>query len=113
MPIINSNKPKIFRLPLVYRNNTVNGTGENGFIEGRILNKGVPVSRRVMCFHRRTGQLISTCWSDADGYYRFDNLTAGIKVFITSVDDTVASTMQKAVTGDFITVADALHAGDL
>lgn len=80
------------------------GQDDSGFISGRVLEKGLPVSRRVMCYHRRTGILIANTRSDADGYFRFDKLMAGIKVFITSIDDDGDSVQHKAVTGDFITV---------
>lgn len=80
------------------------GQDNSGFIAGRVLEKGLPVSRRVMCYHRRTGELLATTRSDADGYFRFDRLVEGIKVYVTSIDDNDDSVQHKAVTGDYITV---------
>ncbi|SDO30017.1 Concanavalin A-like lectin/glucanases superfamily protein [Halomonas shengliensis] len=35
---------------------------------------GQPVSRRVRCFERRTGRIVRETWSNAAGYYQFDDL---------------------------------------
>ena len=113
MPIVKLKSAKVIKIPFVLRRYKQQGEGENGFIEGKVLEKGLPVSRRVMCYHRRTGVLIKQTRSNGNGYFRFDGLASGIKVFITSVDDTGGSTMHKAVTGDFITVADAIKGDDL
>lgn len=89
------------------------GQGDAGFIEGQVLENGLPVSRRVMCYHRRTGMLIKHTRSSDSGYFRFDGLASGIKVFIASIDDSGGSVMHKAVIGDFITVLGVLKGGDL
>ena len=81
------------------------GKGDTGFIEGQVLEKGLPVSRRVMCYHRRTGMLIKHTRSSDNGYFRFNGLAAGIKVFVVSIDDTGNPVIQKAVIGDFVTVS--------
>lgn len=94
-------KPMSLRLP--YLNNVPNasiGQGQGGFIRGRTLEKDVPISRRVMCYHRRTGELISKTWSDADGYFTFENLEPGIELYITSID---SDGNRAAVTQDLLT----------
>lgn len=35
---------------------------------------GQPVSRRVRCFERKTGRIVRETWSNAAGYYQFDDL---------------------------------------
>ena len=62
--------------------------------------------RRVMCYHRLTGALLATTISSADGSYRFDDLIAGVKYFITSVDENNDGVQYNAVTQDLITASE-------
>lgn len=81
-------------------NSTVNGMGVGGYITGRVLENSTPVSRRVMCYHRRTGSLISKTWSNENGDFRFDDLEPGIAIFLTSVNDKGLVVPFNAVTQD-------------
>lgn len=78
----------------------LNGVGVGGYITGQVLENGAPVSRRVMCYHRRTGSLIAKTWSDTSGDFRFDDLEPGIAIFLTSVNDKGLAIPFNAVTQD-------------
>lgn len=80
----------------------ISGTGVGGYIAGQVLEKGVPVSRRVMCYHRRTGSLIAKTWSSEEGNFRFDGLEPGIGLFLTSVNDMGLTIPFNAVTNDLV-----------
>lgn len=79
------------------------GQGNTGFIKGRTLEKDLPVSRRVMCYHRRTGNLIAKTWSDNDGYFEFNNLEPNVSLYITSIDNDGNVVNHAAVTQDLLT----------
>lgn len=113
MSIVKLKSAKVIKIPFALRSYKLQGEGEDGFIEGQVLEKGLPVSRQVMCYHRQTGLLIKKIRSNDSGYFRFDGLASGIKVFITSIDDNGDSVQHKAVTGDFITVLRTPLAGEL
>lgn len=81
------------------------GQGDGGFIKGRTLEKDVPVSRRVMCYHKRTGALISKTWSDSEGYFEFNNLEPDLELYITSIDNDGNPTNHAAVTQDLLIAA--------
>lgn len=80
----------------------LDGQGDNGYIEGVVTEEGIAVSRRVMCYSRRTGILVGTTYSKPNGEYRFDNLVSGLKYFITSIDEDNSSVQYSAVTQDLI-----------
>ena len=80
--------------------------GSDGYIKGIVTEGTNPVARRVMCYHRRTGVLINTTLSDSAGGYRFDNLIAGVKYFVTSVDENNDAVQYNAVTQDLITASE-------
>ena len=97
-------KPMSLRLSHDYNTNVAsNGQGDGGFIKGRTLEKNVPVSRRVMCYHKRTGALIAKTWSDSEGYFEFNNLEPGLALYITSIDNDGNVVNHAAVTQDLLT----------
>ena len=94
---------KLMRIPHELNWNTaVNGKGVGGFVVGQVLENGVPISSRVMCYHRRTGTLIAKTWSDAEGNFRFDDLEPGVSLFLTTVNDKGLLIPFNAVTEDLI-----------
>lgn len=98
----------IGKTPIILRQNLIQkGQGDNGFIAGKVTEQGLPVIRRVACYHRMSGALIDTTWSDINGNYRFDNLVAGVKYFVTSLDENKDNTQYNAVTQDLITASEA------
>lgn len=54
--------------------------------------KDKPVSRRVMCYHQRTGELVATTLSDDKGYFEFTELLQGVAYFLVSLDENNDST---------------------
>lgn len=84
------------------------GSGDNGFIQGVVTEQGVGVSRRVMCYHRMSGILVSSLLSSPSGNYQFDNLVAGVMYYITSLDESDGSTQYNAVTQDLITASEVI-----
>lgn len=96
--------PTILRLSHSHNATTAsNGQGDAGFIKGRTLEKDIPVSRRVMCYHKRTGALIAKTWSDSEGYFEFNNLEPGLELYITSIDNDGNAVNHTAVTQDLLT----------
>lgn len=63
------------------------GKGQNGFIRNKVLEQGNPVSRRVICLHRSSGLFVDQTWSDKNGVYEFNNLEAGVKYILLSIDE--------------------------
>lgn len=59
----------------------------NGSISGRVLENGLPVSRRVMLYDRRTGAYAGQTRSDRDGHYTFKRTNEALIYFIVSIDD--------------------------
>lgn len=59
----------------------------NGSISGRVLENGLPVSRRVMLYDRRTGAYAGQTRSGVDGNYTFKRTNESLTYFIVSVDD--------------------------
>ena len=96
-PII-SGKP-IFEL---IKEKLNSGTGKGGYISGRVSEKEIPVSRRVLCYHRRTGNLIHYTYSDIDGNYRFDDLEPNANYFVVALDENNDSVQYNAVVQDLI-----------
>lgn len=59
----------------------------NGSVSGRVLENGIPVSRRVMLYERSTGEYAGQTRSNIDGYYTFKRTNEALVYFIVSVDD--------------------------
>ncbi|MEK6203269.1 MAG: hypothetical protein N2B04_04365 [Psychrobacter sp.] len=73
-----------------------------GVITGKILEQGVPVSRRVLCHQRDTGVLAGSTWSDANGDYVFNGLDDSKKYYVVSLDEDMSTTQYNAVVQDLI-----------
>lgn len=84
------------------------GAGADGCIKGVVTEQGIGVIRRIMCYHRMSGALISTTLSKTSGEYYFDDLIAGVKYYITSLDESDESTQYNAVTQDLITASEVI-----
>ena len=84
----------------------LNNTRKTGFISGQTTEGGIAVSARVMCYHRMSGRLVDTTYSNDNGYYRFMGLIAGVKYYVTSLDENNNSTRYNAVTQDLITASE-------
>lgn len=61
--------------------------GGNGSITGRVLENGVPVSRRVMLYDRSTGAYAGQTRSDSEGSYIFKRTNELAVYFVVSIDD--------------------------
>lgn len=58
-----------------------------GSITGRVLENGLPVSRRVMLYDRKTGAYAGQTRSDSDGNYSFKRTNERGLYFVVSIDD--------------------------
>lgn len=76
--------------------------GGNGSISGRVLENGIPVSRRVMLYDRKTGAYAGQVRSDADGNYTFKRTNEALVYFIVSVDDSNDGVQYNLVGQDLI-----------
>lgn len=74
----------------------------NGSISGRVLENGLPVSRRVMLYERKTGMYAGQTRSDSDGSYTFKRTNENMTYFIVSVDDNNDDTQYNLVGQDLI-----------
>lgn len=60
---------------------TISDPARQGRITGTVSDEdGQPIQRRVRCHERSTGRIVRETWSDAAGYYQFDDLDPN-KVF--------------------------------
>lgn len=84
------------------------GQGDDGYIVGKVTEQGVPVSRRVMCYHRVSGVLVRTVRSDTSGDYRIDGLLKNTRYYITSIDEIGTDIQYNAVTQDLITASEVV-----
>lgn len=84
----------------------IDGQGTNGYIKGKVTENNIGVSRRVMCYRRRTGVLLYKTMSDENGDYYIGGLIAGLKYFVTSIDENEDSMQYNAVTQDLITASE-------
>lgn len=84
----------------------IDGQGVSGYIQGKVTENGIGVARRVMCYRRRTGILLYKTISDENGDYRIDGLIAGLKYYVTSIDENNDGTQYNAVTQDLITASE-------
>lgn len=80
----------------------------SGVITGKILEQGVPVSRRVLCHQRDTGVLAGSTWSDVNGDYVFNGLDDSKKYYIVSLDEDMSTTQYNAVVQDLIPAKELL-----
>lgn len=78
------------------------GIGRGGYIAGRVFEKEIPVSRRVLCYHRRTGNLVNSTYSDIGGNYRFDDLEPNANYFVVALDENNDAVQYNAVVQDLI-----------
>lgn len=99
-------KLSVFKAPIKLRVYIRNGEGINGFIEGVVTERSIPVSRKVCCYHRLSNELLSIVRSSDSGRYRFDGLIAGSKYYITSLDEDEDGAQYNAVTQDLITASE-------
>ena len=104
--VASKSRAKSFVLPI--NTQSAAGKGANGYISGIVTELGVVVSRRVNCYHRMSGILVSSVWSDNNGKYRFDGLIAGVKYYVTSLDSNDDAVQYNAVTQDLITASEAI-----
>lgn len=74
----------------------------NGSITGRVLENGLPVSRRVMLYERATGVYAGQMRSDSNGYYTFKRTRESLTYFIVSVDDSNDGVQYNLVGQDLI-----------
>lgn len=97
------------KLPASLRGNLIkNGQGETGYIKGIVTEKTVPVSRRVLCYHRLSGGLVGSVWSDSNGNYTFTELIAGVEYFVTAVDQNKDAVQYNAVTQDLVVASEVI-----
>lgn len=108
MSLVLPDTARSFTYPLEYRSFVKQGEGADGFIAGIVTEKELPVIRRVMCYHRKSGTLLKTTWSDINGHYRFDGLVANLAYFITSVDENVDAVQYNAVTQDLVAASEVI-----
>lgn len=80
----------------------------SGIITGKVLEQGVPVSRRVLCHERATGVLVGSTWSDVSGDYVFNELDDSKKYYIVSLDEDMSTTQYNAVVQDLIPAKEVL-----
>lgn len=73
-----------------------------GSITGRVLENGLPVSRRVMLYERKTGAYAGQTRSGSDGYYVFKRTNEALTYFIVSVDDNYDGVQYNLVGQDLI-----------
>lgn len=73
-----------------------------GSISGRVLENGLPVSRRVMLYVRETGAYAGQGRSDSNGNYTFPRTNKDLTYFIVSVDDNNDGTQYNLVGQDLI-----------
>lgn len=84
------------------------GEGVDGTISGVVTELGLPVARRVMCYHRYSGRLTAIGYSDNNGRYRFNGLIKDVKYYVTSVDESNGDEQYNAVTQDLITASEVI-----
>lgn len=102
--VILKGRIKTFQLPV--RTQAQAGQGSTGYIAGVVTELGVGVSRRVMCYHRMSGILVTSTTSSSNGAYRLNGLIAGVKYYVTSIDESNDGIQYNAVTQDLITASE-------
>lgn len=86
----------------------LHGPKYSGIITGKVLEQGVPVSRRVLCHERNTGILVGSTWSDVNGDYVITDLDDSKKYYIVALDEDMSSTQYNAVVQDLIPANEVL-----
>lgn len=82
---------------------TPNQEVRSNSIVGRVFEEDIPISRRVSCYDRRTGQLTSQVWSNENGDYEFGGLPDdGRYYYIVTTDGNGGNTYYNAVVQDLI-----------
>lgn len=84
----------------------IDGQGATGYIKGKVTENNIGVSRRVMCYRRRTGVLLYKTMSDENGDYYIGGLIAGLRYFVTSIDENEDGIQYNAVTQDLIVASE-------
>lgn len=74
----------------------------NSNIIGTVKEKGVPVSRRIFCYARETGELIDVTVSNANGEYQFNGLALNPDYYVVSLDENGDKVQYNAVIQDLI-----------
>lgn len=109
MNVITLSSAVLIKLPASLRGDSIrSGQGETGYIKGVVTEKAIPVSRRVLCYHRLSGGLVGSVWSDDNGNYVFNELIAGVDYFVTAVDQNIDAVQYNAVTQDLITASEVI-----
>ena len=68
-------------------NGVASDPARRGVLEGNTTDHyGNPLSRRVRCFERRSGRIVREAWSNAAGYYRFQDLDPNKRFTIVAHD---------------------------
>lgn len=96
------------RLPSLMRADNNSGQGDNGFITGKVTENAIGVKRRVRCYHRLSGILVDEVWSNNNGDYTIINLVAGVRYYITSLDQNGDLVQYNAVTQDLIIASEVI-----
>ena len=90
-PIFRKIKPRNFNSKGATSGSSPNWSGINlngdGSISGKVLENGLPVSRRVMLYERNTGVYAGQTRSGTDGNYTFKRTNKELIYFIVSIDD--------------------------
>ena len=101
-------RPIIFRSNIMGRSLLAQSFAKNNValtssIVGRVFEKDIPVSRRVACYDRKSGQLVAQTWSSENGDYEFNNLpNDGRHYYIVTTDGSGSNTYYNAVVQDLI-----------
>lgn len=83
-PLAPSGTKRLFRVHRV----TDYFNGGTGTISGKVTVNDNPDSRKVRLFDLRSGQLLRTTWSAADGTYKFTGIDPGLVYFVVGHDYT-------------------------
>lgn len=86
----------------------VNYGNTKGAIAGKVLEKGLPVARRVLCHQRDTGALVGSTWSNASGNYSFSGLDDSEKYYIVALDEDMSAEQYNAAVQDLIPASKAI-----
>lgn len=74
----------------------------NGSISGKVLENGLPVSRRVMLYERKNGAYAGQTRSGVDGNYTFKRTNESLLYFVVSIDDSNDGVQYNLVGQDLI-----------
>lgn len=90
--------------PLIFQLNEIPPAANSGWfrIYGVTIKDGLPVSRQVRLFLKRTGQMIGQIWSAPDGSYAFNYIAYRENDYFVIAHDSGAAPKNAAI-ADFIT----------